>query len=139
MTTVLPQASAAASPRDMSLSGVFQGTMMATTPKGSLVEYMRRSFMRGCALPSTFPAHPAKYSKCRAEEADSRRLSLMGMPVLMASNLARVSACSRIRPASFVISFPRSSAGIFFQDGSWNARQQEATASSTCASEAGNN
>ena len=93
--------------------------------------------MRGCALPPTFPAHPAKYSKWRAEEADSRRLSLMGMPVLIASSLARVSACSRIRPASFVISFPRSRAGIFFQDGSWNARQQEATASSTCASEAG--
>ena len=118
MTTVLPQAKAAASPRDMSLSGVFHGTMMATTPRGSLIEYMSRSFMRGCALPATFPAHPAKYSKWRAEEADSRRLSRMGMPVLIASSLARVSACSRIRPASFVINFPRSSAGILLQDAS---------------------
>ena len=74
--------------------------------------------MRGCAPPSTLPAHPAKYSKCRAEEADSSRLSRMGMPVLIASSLARVSACSRIRAASFMMSFPRSSAGIFFQEGS---------------------
>ena len=118
MTTVFPQANAAASPRDMSFRGVFQGTMMATTPKGSLVEYMSRSFMRCCALPATFPDHPAKYSKWRAEEADSRRLSRMGMPVLIASSLARVSACSRINVASFVMSFPRSSAGILLHDGS---------------------
>ena len=115
---MLPQARAAAKPRDINLSGVFQGTMMATTPKGSRIEYTRRSFMSGCAPPSTLPAHPAKYSKWRAEEADSSRLSLMGMPVLMASSLARVSACSRINAASFMMSFPRSSAGIFFQDGS---------------------
>ena len=125
-----PAARAGASFHATIRNGKFQGTIIPTTPIGSLRIRLTRSPSRTLAEPSSDLMTPAKYLKWSTASGMSTPLvSLMGLPLSSVSTSARRSALASMRSAMSRRIFDLTDGSTLFQES--NAFQAAFTALST--------